>query len=448
MEKTIEEIMTGKVNIDLVLQENREKIQAITTELEEIVRKGYFDILNNTENLVKLSRSDVEWPRLVLPEGIEVPEQPIIAVVQPIDDQIWDLINNSQFLLASSLIAENLCDSQVKRIRDHLMDPYFYSVFDLPEQALDRFKGFLLLDTDPSTQVQALLSFFCRQLMLKLLSTEEMDSAFLTSAQILDEICAADFYGPLSLVITPEIVETEIKSSLASHIPAIVSRLTSYISGTTDPSLLISYLKSTNSRYGMPCIWDLCSEAWQKRVGELIFSQSRLRVCENLAQTLESFENQTKSLLDLLKALPGHLSEFITNIERELPQAILGGVEQNPLVQLGFIRYFHELSLAAVLVDIDFSDFEADLAKKLEEIYRGKSILEVCQGVRLACGDRKLSLQMLDMEITHCRRGFGQIINRTPNQISETEALLPARKLPSASLLSLPPRFLPHLIHN
>ena len=88
MQSTVEEIMTGKISIDKVIQENKEKIQEITAALEEIVRKGYFDILNSTENLVSLFNSEGELPLLTLPENIIIPEKVKQNIEQPIDEKI------------------------------------------------------------------------------------------------------------------------------------------------------------------------------------------------------------------------------------------------------------------------------------------------------------------------------------------------------------------------
>ena len=84
MEYTVEEIMTGKANIETVLQQNKDKIQSITNELEDIVRKGYFDILNNTENIIQFSKTDSQWPRLFLPNEIEIPEQQKVIIESPV----------------------------------------------------------------------------------------------------------------------------------------------------------------------------------------------------------------------------------------------------------------------------------------------------------------------------------------------------------------------------
>ena len=88
MEYTVEEIMTGKANIETVLQQNKDKIQSITNELEDIVRKGYFDILNNTENIIQFSKTDSQWPRLFLPNEIEIPEQQKVIIESPVIDKI------------------------------------------------------------------------------------------------------------------------------------------------------------------------------------------------------------------------------------------------------------------------------------------------------------------------------------------------------------------------
>ena len=168
-----------------------------------------------------------------------------------------------------------------------------------------------------------------------------------------------------------------------------------------------------------------------------------------MSQTLTQFESQTKEIAHMIKSLPENIKDFFFNIQKELPNYIFSGItdDANPVLLLGFIRYFNELSLQSAFPGIDFLLFEEELLIKIQEKFKNKSILIVCQEVKDICENKLLSLPMLDVKVTYCRRGFGQRINLIPNTDTESMSILPSKKS-NIEKLVLPARFSQHLIQN
>lgn len=438
MEKTIEEIMTGKANIDVVLQENKEKIQEITKELEEIVRDGYFDILNCTEKLVKLANSSEIALGISLPEKILMETQADAKVERNIEDFIWELVNSGEFVKAGKEINGNLCRKSVQRIKKHLEDPYFYSVFDLEELAEQRLLGFL--EFFPGNQM--VLKFFSKQLLDKLLESKEMDGVLQCASQILGSLMCET--GAFRIPI--EEIKSGVKAELEPHYNLLKESLHNQISIVQHAKDLISFAKNSENPYGLPCIWDLCKDSWLEKAENLISLECAVQLHETLSETLENYKKKTAGVVFLLNSLPNSFDFFKKKLEKSLPDAILLKSPSNPLHLLGFLRYFSEIPLFPML-NLDFSSAELKIEQEINALFQGKSVLSICQSVRLLCADRKISLPSLEIEISQCRRGFASAISRSPCTKIQALCSIPSKK-PSIPPLPLPSRFLPHLIHN
>lgn len=460
MEDTIEEIMKGKVSIEEVLQGNKEKIQSLTSELEEIVRQGYFEIITHTEILMDLSGSHNDWPILHLPPPLQLPQKPQKVESILILDAIWSNINNSSFIQAGALIIANSSDPSIKRLIDYLLHPAFYSIFEMPDRAQERLQSIAMLyirkegEKDPR---RFLVDFICKQLITKLKNCNEMDKYLMMASEFIDMVISGRFLQNLqvsdelaeiinnSCSIIPEGI---VKENLSPYIEELTETLSRQIFSISDPSQLSSFISKSSPQYGLPNVWSLISSVWTNHASLLILSQCQLKIQMNLDQTLKLYNEKTKNIVQLIKDLPQTLDTFIQDLEKSIPQAIFEQTngEIDCILVLGFIRHFPEATISECF-NLDLSVEETKFLSLVINYLQGKSILVVCQEIKKVCGSRKLSLPELEVSISECRKGFGMIIGKSPNTDSLPFASLP-NKLPQFEKLSLAPRFSPHLIFS
>ncbi|OMJ74314.1 hypothetical protein SteCoe_26803 [Stentor coeruleus] len=452
--------MRGKISIEEVLQSNKEKIQSLTSELEEIVRQGYFEIINHTEIIMNLSGSHNDWPTLYLPPPLQLPQKPQKVESILMSDTIWSHINNLSFIQAGALIITNSSDSSIKRLIDYLLHPEFYSVFEMPEKAQERLQSIAMLfkvkegEKDPRI---FLVDFICKQLIIKLKNCNDMDKYLIMASDLIEFVMSEGFLQSFqvsnefeeiinsSCSISPEDI---VKENLSPYIEELTETLSKQIFSILDPSQLIPFISKISPLYGLPSVWSLICSVWITHASSLILNQCKLKIRANLDQTLNFYNENTKNIVKLIKNLPPNFDSFIGDLEKSIPHEIFEQInkEVDSILVLGFIRHFSETTISECF-SLDLSSEESKFLSLVTSSLQGKSILVVCQEIKKVCGSRKLVLPELEVSISECRKGFGMIIGKPPNTDSLPFASLP-NKLSQFEKLTLAPRFSPYLIFS
>jgi hypothetical protein len=449
MEITAEEVMTGKMNVELVLQTNKDKIQSITSELEDIVRKGYLDILNNTETLINISNNETEWPKLILPSDIIIPEITETSIEKPLEDQIWDYIENSQFVLASELIIECHSNHSIQRIKAHLTDSYFYSIFEPGVNPEERIKSLAILQPKEESLIKNLIKFVCEQLVRKCTLSTIKDSYFNLASETIHQILSDKFLDSLNekgYNTSYNDIPQEIESNLSNYIILLKTALASQIHQTTQIADLGLLITDSEPQFGIPTVWKLGYDVWIQHANELILSQVKLRLESDLEKTLVNYEAQTKDIAHLFQTFPQKLEDFKQELEKILPDRIFCGIpeDSDPILLYAFVQNISETSISKVF---NLKIPEQEFIKKIDEKIKNMTIVLACHEIKRVCGNKLLRLPTIDVPVSECRRGFGQMLSLPSNQDCQSLFQMPS-KGKVIEKLQLPSRFLQHLILN
>jgi hypothetical protein len=442
MEDTIDEIMTGKLSIDQVLQENKEKIQLLTKSLEEIVRKGYFEILQNTEALTALSSLSSDLPVLSLPDDVILPKIEEKTVQITIEDEIWDCLNTQAFIQASMHIKNHGSEEIVLGIKNYVIDPYFYSIFDI-EKPLERLEGFcLLLENDIA---QSVVSFIVKQLILQLSLTGKYDDCFYKTSDFLETLVKTDCFSLAEVSI--ESITTTIESLLSPYTEGFKLGIDTQIKSVTEPNKLIEFIPIKQTKFQIPRVWDLSAETWKIQAEALISSHLQFTAFPTLLETINEFNKRTTTIVELFSAIPSDLKETLRPLSESIPIKLFSNIKEydNPILVLAFIREFSRLPINKCCEGIDLTEFEEKYYAKVVNKLEGKDLMEICHEIREICGDTNLDLEKLEVTVPYCRRGFGKIIGKKTDSEELENLKLPERK-PLINKLTLPPRFSQHLI--
>jgi hypothetical protein len=431
MDSSVESIMTGEVQIESVLKANKEKIQSLTKDLELIIRKGYFEIIRNTEILQSLSPSN-SIPKIEIPSKISFDLPEPVTKPATTEETIWDLLNQNQFIEASELIL-NTSSPSAWRIGKLLKSPDFFNVFDLELSFLERISSFLRLEKPENESIET-AKFLTHQ--LKNQTHSNFDEIFEKCRVIFNS-----FIKPSEEVPVQEIVENDLYLFFTS----VKEKLLEDLSKIVRIEDLKKFVSSYSARYGIPTVWDLVSKDWEATARKLIFKNCEFLPFATLQETLIKFEEKTRPSVDLLSSSPALQDSLKSDLCLSLVSSI--PPETSPVLQFAFLSHLSELSLFKLLDHSDFSSYLQELREKIAENFKSKDILQVCIEIRRICAEKMMSLDGVDLQFGPGQSGFGRLVGLSPSQSFSPPPALPAA-LSQVNLLALPIALSTHLLLN
>lgn len=438
MESTVESIMTGTADINEVLRSNKEKIQALTSTLESIIHKGYFKIIKNTEALQTLSLNQ-DIPSITLPSPIEFNYPAEESEALPIEDQIWDLINLKQYTKAALVIKQS-SSNPAKRIRKVLESPFYFNVFSLQEQFIDRILCLDVLGDEEWDRVRGITKFVVCQLTQRISECDSFEADFQKCRDAFSEVFGSEKEQEDKIkIIVEELIQ--------DYLPKIKTKLLQKLENTSEIPQLEEFISNSTPKFGIPTTWSIISQEWEEKALLLITSSLSFTPLSTLQETLKHFESQSQSLVSLLKAHPTHLSSFHQTLEKSLSSLITSSIppSASPLLILGFFTYFHELSLFNTFPSLDFKDLIENTEKTVSDGFSSEDILGICMKIKSVCGDKSLFLPSLTVTFGNTQEGFGRIVGKQAG-IVEVDLFPLPKPLPLIPKVQLPLTLSTHLL--
>ena len=139
----------------------------------------------------------------------------------------------------------------------HLLDPYFYSIFELSNAAKNRLLGLALLYSKEVNIIEALVIFLCNQLILKLSSTESMDNLFMAASELISGIISLPFLEFLSqhgFSVEEKNPELIIKNFMQPYLQELGNNICLKIEETTEVHKLSYFISNFSPKFGLPCV--------------------------------------------------------------------------------------------------------------------------------------------------------------------------------------------------
>lgn len=436
MESTVETIMTGTADINQVIKLNKDQIQSLNSTLESIIHKGYFEIIKNTESLQSLSLSQ-EIPKIVLPSPINLNLPPKQDQQSPIEDQIWDLINQRKYTSAAQLITKSSCES-INRLKKLLKSPYFFNVFTLQDHFIDRILCLDVLENEIEGRVKRITKFIIDQLVQVLKENADYELNFQKSRDILSELFGNDEEKEIKLIVEQE---------LNHHLPSLKTKLLIDLEKTFKIPELEKFISTTKSSFSIPTVWDLISPEWEQKALNLLTHKLALSPLTTLKETLQNYEFQTSEIFTLFRTYTQVLNSFHQNIEKNLSNSIISSIPINtpPLLILGFFTYFKQLPIYSIFPSLDFSEFINETEKIVSEELKSKDILSICMEIRTVCGDKSVFLPSLAVKFGPSQSGFGVLVGKQPENCELKDLNLP-KPLKMIPRVQLPLTLSTHLL--
>ena len=436
MESSVESIMTGEIPVESILRANKEKINSLTTELESIVRKGYFEIIKNTELLQTLVPNN-SIPEIQLPPSLLFDPPGETQEQECLEDQIWDLINNQNFAKAGQMIKDSR-NPDIKRIGKVLKSPSFYNVFDLEDSFIDRIESYLVLQDLGQDRYLTVVDFVLSQLLRKDHKTCGFEGLFEKSRKIFDL-----FVEPENEQAAGEVVLSRLKG----YLQLVKDFLTEQIEATCQISQLHVFISKHSSKYNLPTVWDLVSSDWKSKASSLILNLCRFSNLSTLQETFSVFEETTKPVIRLFESHKSLLVEFKPSLSPLIQEAIIASIPESAssITLLGIFSNYSELSLFQLFTECDFSSYLQQIQQQVANEVKDQELLQICIKIRSICADQPVKLPDLALRFGPSQSGIASFISQAPCQSFSPVPALPS-SLPPLELLTLPIALSTHLL--
>lgn len=436
MESSVESIMTGEIPVESILRTNKEKIYTLTTELESIVRKGYFEIIKNTELLQTLVPQN-SIPEIQLPPNLSFEPPGEIEEQESLEDKVWSLINSHNFTKAGQIIKETSIQD-IKRIGKVLKSPYFYNIFDLKEGFIDRIESYLILQDNIEEKYFIVVEFVISQLLRKDQKFCDFEELFEKSRKIFEL-----FVEPENEQAAGQVIQLRLKE----YLELVRYFLTEQIENTSRIDELHNFISKYSNKYNVPTVWDLVSTDWKNKASFLILNLCKFSNLSTLQESFSIFEENTKPIIRLFESHKSLLHEFKQSLCPLIHEAIISSIPENAslIILLGIFSNYKELSVFQLFTECDFSDYLNEIQQKVAIEMKDQELLPICIKIRSICADKPAQLPNLKLAFGPSQSGIASFISQTPSESYTLTPGLPS-ELPGIELLNLPIALSTHLL--